>query len=219
MFSYRAPRFIKHTFISFDEAVLSTDHCGLFRSPLHLAASLMPNMAELLETAPIPRDERDQWEVDIKVHMLMKGQFPCIPNWHCDNVPRPAGDTRYDLIGSTDGQRDFTANPGPPMFLWVSDSPTTEFLTRDISAARPPTSHEEVARLMIYRASSDFQRIQPNAWYSMDQCTPHRGRAAECNGWRVFARLTHKSIAPSRPVVSVIRRHCQVYLDAGSFAW
>ena len=218
MFTYRAPKLIANTAVAFDEAVLSTGHCGLFRAPLHLAAGLMPSMAELLATAPILKQHQKDWEVDIKVHMLMKDQYPCIPNWHCDNVPRPDGKTDFSIIGSTDGEFNFATGECTPMFLWVSDEPTTEFLVDDQLVPLPPTSHKDVASdVQGYKWPT--QRIKSNSWYSMDQRTPHRGRAAEKDGWRVFARLTHKSIAPTRPVTSVIRRHAQVYLEPDHFTW
>jgi len=217
MFAYRTPRVISLTDIKFDEAVLSTDHCGLFRAPLHLAAALMPSMADLIASCPIDAAYRADWELDVKVHMLMRDQYPCIPNWHCDNVPRTDG-TRYDLVGSHDGTFDYGAGRDIPMFLWVSDEPTTEFLAEELQVPETPGSHADVA-FDIQQWAPRTQRIQANAWYSMDQRTPHRGRAAEHGGWRVFARLTHKSIAPSRPVLSVIRRHTQVYLEADHFTW
>lgn len=218
MFTYRAPRLVKPTDITFDEAVLSTDHCGLFRAPLHLAASFMPSMAALIDSAPIGREFRDQWELDIKVHMLMRDQYPCIPNWHCDNVPRSDRGTSYDLTRDHEGPFDYGAGNAVPMLLWVSDEPTTEFLAEAFTVAETPISHKDVA-FDVKTWAPALERIKANAWYSMDQRTPHRGRAAERNGWRVFARLTHKSIAPARPVLSVLRRHAQVYLEAEHFTW
>ena len=60
-FIYRAPRLVKATDITFDPAALSVDHCGLFRAPLHLAASFMPSMAVLIASATIADEYRYQW--------------------------------------------------------------------------------------------------------------------------------------------------------------
>lgn len=215
-FVYRAPHLIELTDIVFDEQVLATGHCGLFRAPLNLASGLMPSMHPLIASAPV--SDPENWELDIKVHMLMKDQYPCIPNWHCDNVPRREGRTSYDLIGDHSGPHMFGYEQGPPMYLWLSDVPTTEFLAVPFVSGKVPQSHADVAQAMRDYDPATY-RIQPNAWYSMDQATPHRGRPATRNGWRVFARLTHKSIAPARPVLSVIRRHAQVYLEADHFTW
>src|SRR3546814_568198 len=94
-FELRIPKLVKETSISFNQTVLEIGHCGLFRAPLHLSEGLMPQMAELVRSAPV--QDPQNWELDIKVHMLMPGQFPCIPNWHCDNVPRDESGLRYDL--------------------------------------------------------------------------------------------------------------------------
>lgn len=206
---FTTPKLVKETpEITFNQVDLENSFCGLFRAPLSKAASLLPVVSDLLDTAPITIHEKD-WEVDVKIHMLFKGQYPCIPNWHCDNVPR-----------NKEGKLDYSAidYEAMPMYLWVSDSPTTEFLDKEYTASPTPKGHDEVAD--IIRANDlPTLRIAPKAWYSMHQDTPHRGRAATENGWRVFVRLTHKDIAPVRPVNSFIRRHCQVYLDSKTFSW
>lgn len=48
--------------------------------------------------------------------MLMPGQYPCIPNWHYDNIPR------------LNNVQDFSkVRPDLPMYLWVSNEPLTQF--------------------------------------------------------------------------------------------
>lgn len=151
----------------------------------------------------------EEWEVDVKVHMLMKNQYPCIPNWHCDNVPR-----------GTDGEVDYQRiqDWSIPMLLWVSDGPETEFLTERLQLPEEPASHLALAEA-IREHGTATERIKPQTWYSMTQRTPHRGTKAEADGWRIFVRLTHRTIAPDRPVLSYLRRHSQVYLDATTFSW
>lgn len=218
MFALRTPHLVFGTDIQFDQKALEAGTCGLFRAPLDTAWHHMPIMEKLLSTAPVSRFERADWEVDIKVHMLMPGQYPCIPNWHTDMVPRDDSGLRFDLIRGDE----------PPMYLWISDGPETEFLARPIELERAPGSHIEIARTLRGQADSlDIgvpplmtQFIQPNAWWSMDQQTPHRGTQATKHGWRVFARLTHKSMSPQRNRhAPVHRRHAQVYLDTKEFGW
>lgn len=65
-----------------------------------------------------------------------------------------------------------------------------------------------------------LEKIPAQTWISMDQRTPHRGTLSDKNQWRVFVRLTHKSITPVRPVANdYVRRHCQVYLNPETFSW
>lgn len=197
---------VKKTDFSIDNINLSVLPCGLFRCPLNEAQFKMPALKELYDSAPVTDPEN--WELDVKIHMLMKDQYPCIPNWHCDNVPRIDGKLQYDKI-----------DPAvPDMYLWVSDSPLTEFLAHDTNIGRTLKDHSEIAPL-ISEYKLDTVTIPAATWVSMRQNTPHRGTAATGHTWRVFARLTHKSISPARPVDDVIRRHCQVYLDSTNFTW
>lgn len=73
----------------------------------------MPDLKEVLDT--FPENPRDfTW--DIKVHMLMPRQYPCIPNWHVDNVPRENGMQQFDKV-----------QLHLPMYLWISGPPLTQF--------------------------------------------------------------------------------------------
>lgn len=92
----------------------SEQHCGIHQGLFPDIQKNMADVAELiLETFP---DDVSDFIWDIKVHMLMPGQFPCIPNWHYDNVPRVNNEQDFRLI-----------QPDKPMWLWVSNEPLTEF--------------------------------------------------------------------------------------------
>lgn len=198
---------VKRTNVDLPQSLLMSLSCGLFRCPLPLAYKLMPELSALYDTAPVTNPE--EWELDLKIHMLMKDQYPCIPNWHCDNVPRGAdGKVNYSL----------TSSAVPPMYLWISEGPETEFLAQPFHALGEPAGHRELAE-HIRKSGLATKSIEPQTWIAMDQRTPHRGTQAQKDGWRVFARLTHKSITPDRPVLSYDRKHCQVYLDATAFEW
>lgn len=95
---------------------------GLFHCPLIEAYKLVPELAPVLDEAPIHR--RRPYVVDVKTHMLMPKMWPCIPGWHCDFVPRVDGKPRPDLIDTTQ-----------QMFLWVSGDPLPEF--RDARSVKP----------------------------------------------------------------------------------
>ncbi|WNH52461.1 hypothetical protein [Stenotrophomonas oahuensis] len=207
-FYFHTPHHAGHAPLDLPQDTIQRMHNGLFRCPLVQAGELMPDLKPLFDNAPVFNP--DEWEVDVKVHMLMANQYPCIPNWHCDNVPRGAdGEVDYSLTGD-----EWTV----PMLLWVSDGPLTEFLAEPLALSKEPVSHRALAEA-IRDHGNPTQPIQPQHWYSMNQRTPHRGTKATEAGWRVFVRLTHRSIAPDRPVLSVMRRHSQVYLDATQFSW
>lgn len=94
-------------------------HCGVFCCPWEIAKTLQPELRGPLEDL-VAADilEMDPWDyvVDSKIHMLMPNQYPCIPNWHYDHVPR-----------GPDGTQDFSRCNGNKMYLWVSGPPLTEF--------------------------------------------------------------------------------------------
>ena len=195
---------------------LHDQYCGLFRCPISEARKILPCFEDLfLEAIDMLKNQGHNpvdWEMDMKIHMLMKDQYPCIPNWHCDNVPRVDGKTKYSLI----------EKGTPSMYLWLSDNPTTEFLSTDWNCKNfTPKGHDTIAKHINSQRCQGLQteKVPSKTWISMDQQTPHRGTQAQENTWRVFIRLTHKSITPVRPVNSYIRRHCQVYLNPETFSW
>jgi hypothetical protein len=88
-------------------------HCGVHQAPYSVVLDLMPDLRPVLETFP---DVAEDFTWDVKVHMLMPGQYPCIPNWHTDFVPREGGVQKFDRI-----------KPELPMYLWLSGPPLTQF--------------------------------------------------------------------------------------------
>jgi len=91
----------------------SKQHCGVHQAPYSEVVKLMPDLEETVSAFP---DKHDEFTWDVKVHMLMPRQYPCIPNWHTDNVPRVNGIQRFDLI-----------KPEYPMYIWISGGPLTQF--------------------------------------------------------------------------------------------
>lgn len=87
--------------------------CGVHQAPASAVYEIMPDLRPLLDTFP---DDHSMFSWDIKVHMLMPGQFPCIPNWHVDFVPRVNGLQRFDLV-----------KPDLPLYMWISGPPLTQF--------------------------------------------------------------------------------------------
>lgn len=190
--------------MGFSSELLRELPCGLIACPLPDAATHLPELSALYESVPVACPE--QWVIDVKIHMLMPGQYPCIPNWHCDFVPRDAsGATRFDVTDNS-----------PLMLLWVSGGPLTEYLATPFETSEHLTGHDDVARAMRGQPTA---RVNPQRWYQFSQHAPHRGVVATEHCWRVFARVTHSALNPPRPTVSPVRRHAQVYLDASNFVW
>lgn len=88
-------------------------NCGVHQATFDQLKNIMPDLACIKDSFP---ENVDDFIWDVKVHMLMPSQFPCIPNWHYDNVPRVNNKQDFDLI-----------LPNKPMYLWVSNAPLTQF--------------------------------------------------------------------------------------------
>jgi len=218
----RPPVKILTTNLDYPEKILNQCPNGLFRATFGEAQKYLPELNRLYLSATqmlISKGlDPNAYELDIKFHMLMANQHPCIPNWHCDNVPRDKnGNTQYGLIEGDDAY---------PMFIWLSGTPCIEFISREITI-NEPQSHADIAKMINacsnagdpYEVSPLVTHIDPQTWYSMDRKTPHRGTLSTRNQWRIFCRLTHKSMMKGRVQTSVIRRHSQVYLDSAEFSW
>ncbi len=88
--------------------------CGIHLGTHLDVLRLMPELEEIMMTFPA---ELENFVWDVKIHQLMPRQFPCIPNWHSDFVPRGA-----NLLEQWD-----RVDPSAPMYLWVSGDPLPEF--------------------------------------------------------------------------------------------
>lgn len=91
----------------------SKQHCGIHQGTIDIVKNWMPDVYPIFSDFP---DDINNFTIDIKVHMLMPMQYPCIPNWHTDNVPRINGIQRFDLV-----------KPELPMYIWISGAPLTQF--------------------------------------------------------------------------------------------
>lgn len=91
--------------------------CGVHQAPITAVAEHMLDVYYMiLATFPIDQNVY-HFSWDIKVHMLMPRQYPCIPGWHVDNVPR-----------DTDGRQMFDkVRLDLPMWMWISGGPLTQF--------------------------------------------------------------------------------------------
>lgn len=101
----------------------SSQECGVHRACFDDLVKVMPDLICIKDSFP---ERVDDFVWDVKVHMLMPNQFPCIPNWHFDNIPRVNNKQDFDKV-----------TPDLPMYLWISNEPLTEF--RDKGKIKPKT--------------------------------------------------------------------------------
>jgi len=95
----------------------SKQHCGVMLCTFEKTIELMPDVAPILEELkPLLELPIEDYLVDVKVHMLMPGEWPCIPNWHRDFIPRDENKVKQPHLVT-----------GEKMFIWISGHPLTEF--------------------------------------------------------------------------------------------
>jgi hypothetical protein len=186
----------------------SKQHPGIHRGLWRDVTVLMPEVAELIKnTFPDSSTwsdlgkpalkfyyERQDFIWDIKVMMLMPGQWPCIPNWHYDFIPR-----------DSEGKQDFSkVDPDwcMNMWMWISGPPLTIFRFYPKAGISPIRTK---------------QVVQPETWYPFTQLDEHQGQPATEHGWRAFIRAIPPGLV--LPSDTPLRRHSQVYLDAKNFKW
>lgn len=154
----------------------------------------------------------EDWIIDSRVHMLMKGWYPCIPGWHHDDVPR-----------STPNSQPNYRNPeylSEHVMLLVGDASRTEYLTDPIVTLPEVTEgitygvwdlliNEEISMGNLHCA-----RVKPNQMVSFTWQDFHRGTMAVKPGWRMFIRASRKT---NRKFANEIRQQVQVYVPGSGW--
>lgn len=173
----------------------SKSHCGVILCDVERTYELMPEVKpiiqDLIDTGKLEFDA-SEYLVDVKVHMLMPDQFPCIPDWHCDFVPRDENmQLRPDQI------------TGEKMYLWVSGEPRTEFRNK------PETIDTGTTTWAVFTQADEHRGVKSTirTWRCFIRLVP------KC---LVKDRPTGNSDKTHR---GGLRRHTQVYLDASNFSW
>lgn len=125
-------------------------HNGLMLCTFKQAQELMPEVSPILEEL-IPSLELgiDEYVVDVKIHMLMPNQFPCIPNWHFDFMPR---DKNGDRVPSK-------VSP-LKMYMWLSGHPLTLYKNEQGEFTKPPQQWHSFTQKDLHRG----QMCEEHTW-------------------------------------------------------
>lgn len=123
----------------------SKSHNGVmlcsFEETVKLMPEVEPILQELLDSGELEFSPGD-YVVDVKVHMLMPNQYPCIPNWHYDFVPR-----------NEKLERNFKACTGEKMYMWISGAPLTEYKKDNQSYFKEPQQWHSFTQYDIHRGT------------------------------------------------------------------
>lgn len=118
-----------------------------------------PMLNQVLESCPAMYNPK-KYTLDVKVHMLMPGQWPCIPNWHCDNVPR---DDEGNLLMAARDVRNI-------MYLWTSGRPDTFFRDGDEEWVAPKQEWMPFTQYDEHRGSM----CEEHTWRLFMRVTPSK---------------------------------------------
>ncbi len=184
---------------------------GFFRSDLEFVNA---NAGIIIKTfvEKLP----DEWKrsnilIDSRIHMLMKGWYPCIPGWHHDDVPR----------STITGQPNYE-NPeykSEHILAIIGDCSLTEFLKGEIEVSDPNINQIIYGQWNAELKNKDnlfITKIPEGAMVKFNWNTFHRGVPASKKGWRCFIRATRNSLLKS---VNEIRQQSNVYLPLPESGW
>jgi hypothetical protein len=174
----------------------------------------------------LPSDWKDQPVVlDSRVHMLMKGWFPCIPGFHHDDVPRrndASGQPDYDapayrsehLMGLVNG------DIAPTRFALVPEGTHGElglFLKPPADRVTYAVWHDEVEKQLAEGKLVPFE-APSGQLLQFDWQSWHEGQRARASGWRWFVRLS-RNTSRTENITNEFRRRVQVYLENPMQGW
>lgn len=141
--------------------------------------------------------------VDTKSVLLMPGQYPCIPGWHCDGVIRDERGLQPNL--------NTLHNPIKHYIYSISESGNggTEFLDNDIYHTDIDEDNVwgSVDKQIEESGDAKIKKCLNNHVYSFFRNQLHRGVEAKERTWRYFFRLSFYHM----PAMNEVRNQVQVY--------
>lgn len=150
--------------------------------------------------------------LDTRLHRLMPGQFPAIPGWHCDDVPRRTYESQpcFELIDHRVKHWTVTLASDP---CGVS---CTEFVaeevTIDIDDSRPTWRQ---VHDFVEREKPRTYSLPPGSVCEFKTLAIHRATPATMRGWRWWSRVSWRANRPS----NIVNTAEQVYILSEANGW
>lgn len=127
----------------------SKSHNGVMLCSIERTKELMPEVIPILEEiVPSLELPQDEYLVDVKIHMLMPNQFPCIPNWHYDFMPR-----------NEEGERVKGKSSDLKMYMWLSCPPLTEYKKSGKVFKKPAQQWHEFTQRDLHRGTMSEEHV------------------------------------------------------------
>lgn len=181
----------------------------LYRADVAFALKKAPLLWDFISHLPVNPFSFKYQSLDVKVTMLKKGWYPCIPGWHCDDFYRPTG-------GQPDLANLWPAHNSRHFMVLYGDASLTEFLDFPLQMPEPKGSgpvygfyNTLINDLPKDVYSGHAATAYSEGLYEFDSMTFHRGMPATKDGWRAFVRLT---LGNERPPKNEVRSQVQVYV-------
>jgi hypothetical protein len=154
---------------------------------------------------------------DSRVHMLMKGWFPCIPGFHHDDVPRhsPDGQPNYtDPAYRSNHCMGLVNGEICPTEFAIGTAKFSEIAKGEIAYK---TWHPEVEQYLV-DSKLESRHAPSNQLVFFDDRTWHQGTRAVAGGWRWFGRISWNTERVNN-MTNELRRQVQVYLENPMEGW
>ena len=149
--------------------------------------------------------------VDTRVHMLMPGQYPAIPGWHCDCTPRAGYWDQPNPLKASEGQRNYSVfvsteegvgKMGIAPTVFAQGGTIIEYDEDHVWKSVDEVMREREQKRHIKTLAPKNGEIA----YFTGQ-TLHKATPAIIRGWRYFFRLSFMANPPQ----DKIRKQVQVY--------
>ena len=174
-----------------------------------LGGTHLKKMVELIQ----PSRQWKHYSVDSRCSMLMKGMYPCIPGWHCDDFYRPSRDAQPDLSIIEEQA------PSEHFIMIFGDCSKTSFLDQDVELPHTCTndrSYYGECHRLIEEMKLQEEVLVPGEIWRFSPLTWHKGNPATHAGWRYFIRVTGSN---HREPKNEIRTQTQVYMTDPFAGW
>lgn len=156
----------------------------------------------------------NDWVIDSRVHMLMKGWYPCIPGMHHDDIPRSTVSGQPNYINP-----EYKAEH--VLGLVNADIAPTQFALGEIDLDIPTEGiiykdwHPKVMQAIDDGTMQSYS-AESGKIIEFNSESFHQGTRAVSAGWRWFIRVSRKT---HRKPTNEIRRQVQVYLEHPMEGW
>jgi hypothetical protein len=148
--------------------------------------------------------------IDTKVMLLLPGQYPCIPGWHCDGVIRQSRGDQPNLK---------TLSENISHYICSLSSAKEAHCGTDIIAEHMAIPDKNIDTDKVWGSVNRFisqTSPRPTAIdtvngdiYRFNRSTLHRGQQCKERQWRFFYRLSFYHM----PAMNEVRQQVQVYAD------